>query len=295
MIDQLIRCAILALSLTLSTAQALTINDDTGHNLTLAAPAKRLVSLSPAITENLFAIGAGSLIVGTSSFSNYPAAASQIAITSDYQSVDIERIASLHPDVIIAWQGGTSPAQIAAIERLGIPIFYHSTQTLADIPTALMRLAQLTATETAAAPIIMQLYRDIGLLSEAPKPQLDTFFQLWAHPLMTFGSSSWVSDALARCGARNIFSDITLPAPTVNIEDVLNRSPQIIATTSKNGTPDTSLDAWFNWTNLPAVRHHAYVFTDTDAMSRNTPRTLIATTKMCADIAAFRSQYAAQQ
>ena len=86
-------------------AQPISVSDDTGQKLQFSQPVQRIIALSPAITENLFAIGLGERIVGVSSYSDYPAQAKQIAIVSDHQSIDLETILKLKPDVVVAWHG----------------------------------------------------------------------------------------------------------------------------------------------------------------------------------------------
>lgn len=271
-------------------AQAHTVYDDTGAAVKLAEPAQRIVSLSPAITENLFAIGAGARIIGTSTSSDFPAAAQAISVVSDYQSMDLEKIARLKPDIIIAWQGGQSPAQIAALTQLHIPIFYQRVRTLADIPSSLMRLAQLTGLEVQAAPSIVAAYQKITLLRDAPQPTLTAFYQVWHSPLMTINRSSWISDALARCGARNPYDALPLAAPTVGMEDVLQQQPSLLLSATPHGAPDDSLAQWAQWHDLPAIQLNGLIYTDADAMNRSTLRTLDASLKMCADIAIVRAR-----
>jgi iron complex transport system substrate-binding protein len=264
--------------------------DDAGNTVNLTKPAPRIVSLSPAITENLFAIGAGDYVIGTSTYSDYPVAAKSIPIVADHQSVDLEKIATLKPDVIIVWQGGSSSAQIAALTRLGIPLYTHSAKQLSDIPLALMRLASLTGTERQAAAVVLSAYQDIQLLADAPSPALPTFYQVWHSPLMTLNRHSWVSDTLTRCGAHNIFSELNVTAPTVGMEDVLQRQPAILYTATPLGQADESLTMWRKWDSLPAVRANNFLYTDSDAMNRATLRTLTAAKKMCADIAQARAR-----
>ncbi|MGL4767128.1 MAG: cobalamin-binding protein [Formosimonas sp.] len=272
------------LALCCAPAHALTVQDDAGQTLTLNAPAQKIISLSPSITENLFAIGAGARIVGTSSASDYPLAAQQIPVVADYQNIQLERIAALKPDVVVAWQGGTSPAQLAALAQLNIPVYLHRVQTLSDIPLSLMRLAQLTGLEATAAPQILAAYQSIRLLRDAPQPRLSAFYQVWPSPLTTLNRSNWVSDALARCGAVNLFADAPVAAPTVGMETVLKYNPDIII----SATTNADLDAWRNWPNLAAVRRNALWQVDADVMNRATLRTLAASAQLCQQIDGLR-------
>jgi iron complex transport system substrate-binding protein len=271
-------------------SHALTVHDDLGNSITLDTPAQRIVSLAPSITENLFAIGAGTRVIGTSSSSDYPEAAKTIPIIADYQSINLEAVAALRPDIIIAWQGGNSSAQLAALAQLHIPVYFQKIRTLPEIPLSLMRLAQLTGLEKDAAPTIVNAYSKITLLHDAPQPNLSTFYQVWHSPLMTLNRDSWINDALSRCGATNLFADLPLTAPTVNLETVLQKNPALIITASPNGIVNQDLDMWHKWTNLNAIAGHGLLFTDADAMSRATLRTLDAAQKMCADIATVRTR-----
>lgn len=270
-------------------AWALTVYDDVGHPVTLNGSAQRIVSLAPSITENLFAIGAGERVVGTSSATDYPQAAQSIEVVSDFQNINLERVAALKPDVIVAWFGGNSPAQLAALSQLNIPIYMHRVRTLPEIPLALMRLAQLTELESAAAPTILAAYAKINLLHNAPLPTLKAFHQVWHTPLMTLNQSNWLSDALQRCGAVNIFADASIAAPVVNIEHVLQKNPDVILTTTQNALPNNDLDMWRPWQDVSAVKHQGLLFLDADGMSRATLRTLDTAQTMCHQIAAVRA------
>lgn len=263
---------------------ALSIQDDAGMPITLNAPAERIISLSPGITENLFSIGAGSRIIGVSRYSDYPSNASKIPVISDNQSINLERIAALKPDLIIAWLGGNSPSQLAVLQQLNIPIFMQRIQTLPEIPLALIRLAQLTGLESAAAPIILKAYQNINLLPNAQQPKLSAFYQVWQNPLMTLNKENWVTDSLARCGVINLFADSPISAPTVNIESVLTKNPDLIISSTKNAIPDNSLNHWLVWSHLNATRENRLIFINDEHMNRASLRTLAAATDLCSKI-----------
>ena len=271
-------------------AQPISLTDDTGQTLQFTQPVQRIVALSPAITENLFAIGLGERIVGVSSHSDYPHPAKKIPVVSDYQSIDLEAILKLKPDVIVAWHGGQSPAQLRILQQLSIPIFYQKINTLADIPTSLMRLSHMAGNQSTAAPISAHAYGRIPLIAQAPTPILSAFYQVWGQPLMTVNRQSWVSDALNRCGAHNMFSDLPTSAPMVNMEDVLKRNPALIITATAHAQPDHTLDMWHNWHEISALKHQGLLFADADLMNRATLRTLVASEHICAQIAHVRAR-----
>ena len=283
------------LSLTFSSqlkaqTQNLVFTDDTGQEIHLTAHPQRIISLSPSITENLFAIGLGDRVVGVSRFSDYPQAAQNLPIISDYQNIDLEAVIKLKPDIIISWDGGQSPSQLNAIKQLGIPIFYQRVNTLADIPLSLMRLSRMAGNERQVSPMIAQAYMDIPLKSQAEQPTLSAFYQVWSQPLMTINGKSWISDVLLRCGARNLFYNAPIAVPTVNIEDVLQYKPDVILTATPRAIADGSLDFWQEWPNIPAIQHGGLVYTDTDMMNRSTLRTLSATKQLCYDLSQLRQR-----
>ncbi len=271
------------------------VTDDTGQELHFKQAPQRIIALSPSITENLFAIGAGSRVVGVSSYSDYPQEAKNLPIVSDYQNIDLEAIVKLKPDVVVVWQGGQSPAQLNALKQLNIPIFYQQIHTLADIPLSLMRLSQMMGNQREAAPLIANAYAQIPLLAQAPQPRLNAFYQVWPRPLMTINGRSWISDALARCGAHNLFADLPITAPTVNVEDVLTRQPDLILSTTPRGQTDDSLDFWRAWPHLPAVAHKGLIYTEGDALNRSTLRTLAAAERLCRQIEPVRTTFMSQK
>src|SRR5688500_18590249 len=96
------------------------LTDDRGHNIRLDHFAKRIVSLSPHITELIFAAGAGSKLIGVSRYSDYPDAARTVQDVGDASNLDLERIVALKPDLVVAWHSGNARADIEKLEKLGI-------------------------------------------------------------------------------------------------------------------------------------------------------------------------------
>ena len=118
------------------------VTDDAGHEIVLQHPARRIVSLSPHITELLFAAGAGSFVVGVSDFSNYPAAAEDLPRISGGGSLDMEAILALRPDLVVAWQSGNPELQVQRLQSLGMTVFLSEPRRLEDIPGTLRKLGR---------------------------------------------------------------------------------------------------------------------------------------------------------
>src|SRR5581483_8348487 len=114
---------VLAIVAPMAAIAAVQLTDDSGAQLTLAAPAARIVSLAPGATERLFAAGAGDHVIATVEYSDVPPAAKRVPRIGDVVSVDIERLVAVHPEVVVIWPGGGNAAEIEKIARLGIPLY----------------------------------------------------------------------------------------------------------------------------------------------------------------------------
>ena len=124
--------------------------DDTGVTVTISAPATRIISLAPNLTEILFHIGAGSEIVGVVEYSDFPAEALEIAQIGASNQFDIEKILSLEPDLVVAWESGNPTEDLLQLEKLGLTIFRTESRNLEDIASLMRRLGMLTGNKSSA-------------------------------------------------------------------------------------------------------------------------------------------------
>ncbi|MDE2276887.1 MAG: ABC transporter substrate-binding protein, partial [Burkholderiales bacterium] len=161
--------------------------DDAGQRVTLAQPATRIVSLAPNLTELLFSAGAGAQIVGTVAYSDYPDAARRIPRVGDAVQLDLERIVSLRPDLIVVWQQGNSASQIARLRALGIPVYASEPADFDGIASTLRRFGRLAGTAAQADARAAAFEAAVAALRQryAGLPPLRVFFQIWPRPLMT--------------------------------------------------------------------------------------------------------------
>ena len=125
----------------------ISVEDDAGFQVSLARPAQRIISLSPHLTEILFELGAGDLIVGTVSFSDYPIAARSIPRIGDAFSVNVESVVELAPDLIVAWQTGGANRALKKLRSLGYPIYINEAPSLESIASTVRQLARLLGDE----------------------------------------------------------------------------------------------------------------------------------------------------
>jgi iron complex transport system substrate-binding protein len=268
-------------------AAAIRLVDDVGQTLEFATPPQRIISLTPHLTELLFAVGAGAQLVGVDSASDYPQAAQALPRVGDYSRISFERILALKPDLVIVWVGGNRAADIHGLEKMGLPVLHTQATRLDDVARLLRLIGQASghagAGDAAARDFSVRL---AALQTRAARqPPLSVFYQVWDRPLMTVGGSHWISDALAVCGARNVFADLRGLSPVVSIEAVLKRAPALIV--SGSDAPDMRRQ-WQRFASLPAVKNHAFVRVDADRLHRLTPRLLEGVAELCAAVTPYR-------
>ena len=260
---------------------ATTVRDDGGNTVTLDKPATRVISMSPHVTELLFAAGGGSRIVGAVNYSDYPEAAKSIPRIGSNREIDLERVIAMKPDLIVAWMHNASERQIEMVRKLGVPVFLSDAQTLEGIPENVVRLGQLMGTETVANAAALELRKQLaGLRSRyAGRPVVRTFYQVWDRPLYTLSGKHIITDALRLCGGENIFEKLTVTAPVVSVESVLKEDPEAIFGTAEKNYGGVSL--WKPYTTLTATRNDNLFTVDGDLLNRAGPRMISGTAIMC--------------
>jgi len=260
------------------------VTDDSGREVSLKQPAQRIVSTAPHVTEMLFAIGAGELIVGAAEFSNYPEAAKNIPRIGSHSKLNLEKIIELQPDLVIAWQTGNPESDLNKLADLEFPVFVSEPRNLEDIPSNLKRLGTLTgSTGTAeeSANEFMALTQSI-IEANKNKKNVRVFYQVWEQPLMTLNGEHLVSKVIQHCGGENIFSSLNLIAPQISIESILQENPDVIIAGDIPGAEDEWKQYWKRWPQLQAVAKDQLYSIPADLIVQHTPRLVKGMEMMCA-------------
>jgi iron complex transport system substrate-binding protein len=278
-------------------AAKVAVVDDTGAIVTLAAPARRIVSLAPHVTELLFAAGAGERIVGAVEYSDYPEAAKALPRIGSSTLLDMERIAALRPDLVVVWRSGTAPARIEALRALGIPIYFNEPHAFADIAQTLTRLGTLAGTEPAARQAADAFMARANALREryASRQPVTVFWQIWARPLLTVNRDHVISDAIRVCGGVNVFADLAPLVPAVSVEAVVALDPEAIVTTGNDASVAND-DGLAQWRALPRLRASVrgiLIVLDAETIHRPSPRVLDGAAALCARLDEARARTAA--
>jgi iron complex transport system substrate-binding protein len=264
-------------------AYALSAIDSDGRRVTLAAPAQRIVSLAPHVTEQLFAAGAGDRIVGASEYSDYPEEAKKLPRVASSGTVNLEAVIALKPDLVVAWRLEATAAALTRLEQLGVPVFYSEPRRLAQIPSLIEALGELAGTSATAKPLARSLRSELARLDAeySSRRPVTVFYQISDKPLMTIGGGQFVSDAIDLCGGRNIFSGATVMAPVVNIESVIAADPEVILTARPDPRDKSWQKFWLRFPGLFAVESGNLYTVPTNEMHRHGPRAIAATRLLC--------------
>lgn len=212
-----------------------------------ALAAERVVSLAPSLSEIVMELGAADLLVGLLDGGERPAALAQVPSVGRYGQLDVERLLSLKPDLILLWPGSVGPAQRVQLQRLNIPVYVAEPHNLAQLTTQVQAIAERLGRVDAGRQLAEQLRQRLAELRQRYRraEPLRVFYQVWNSPLYTVGGGQIISDALTVCGARNVFDDLKLPAPQVSIESVLQRNPELILVSDQ-----AQMDAWKAWPTM---------------------------------------------
>lgn len=254
-----------------------------GKALVLEEPARRIISLAPHLVELSFEAGAGDLLLATVAYSDYPAAARDLPRIGDAFRFDLERILSLKPDLILAWDSGNPSTALAALEQLGLPVWHININTLQDIARAIEDLGRATDRAESAGAAANQLRADINRLTEryAGSAGVKYFYQVSARPLYTVNGEHLISQALALCGGHNVFAGVASLAPQISPEAVLQANPQVLLAGSSPGSEEHALDHWREWPRLEAVKNRHLYYLNADTMNRASVRMLQSVERAC--------------
>ena len=268
------------------------VRDDAGQTLHLAQPARRIVSLAPHITENLYAAGAGERLVGTVQFSDYPEAAKKLPRVGSYARVDLEAVLALRPDLVIAWQSGNTQAQVDKLRALGLPVYLSQSNRIDQVADEVERYGHLAGSEALATPAAARFRLRLAELRRhyGERPRVRTFYEMWKQPLMTVGGKQIISDAIRLCGGDNVFGELTVMAPTVAVEAVLAADPEAIVASGMDAARPEWLDDWQAWPKMTAVARGNLFFVPPDLIQRHTSRILDGAEILCRSLETARTR-----
>ncbi len=259
-------------------AQSMTLTDSLGRTVTLETTPQRIVSLAPSNTEILFAVGAGSQVVGRDEFSDYPPEAASIpSIGGSFGEYNAEAILALQPDLVLAAEINP-PELVQQLEGLGLTVYYlGNPKTLEEMYVNLETAAGLTGHDV--TELVASLKARVAAVDEKIAPlssRIPVFYEIDAtdpSKPWTYGPGTFGDLLISRAGGYNIGSIASDPYPQISIEQVVAANPSVIILgDSMWGVTVDSVKARAGWETIPAVQSDSIFPFDDNLVSRPGPR-----------------------
>ena len=255
-----------------------TLTDMKGHEVTLSKPAERIVALSAADCEIVYALGAGDLLVGRGEWCDYPAEVFNVPSVESGGSTNIEQILALKPDVLVMSSMAQTEEQVKQLEAAGVAVVVSDAQDIAGVYTSIENLGKLLGKDAEAAKIIADMKAGFA---EIEANKLDgtktVYFEVspleWG--LWTAGSGTFMNEIAEMMGLKNCFADLEGWAE-ISEEQVLERNPDYIVTITmywgEGPTPEEEIMSRPGWENVTAVKNGAILNLPNNELSRPIPR-----------------------
>ncbi|MBI1922893.1 ABC transporter substrate-binding protein, partial [Candidatus Poribacteria bacterium] len=250
------------------------------REVTLPSVPQRIVSIGPANTEILFAIGAGELVVGVDRFSDYPPEAKQLEQVGGLISPAFDKVVSLNPDLVIV---GISIDRdsIDKLASLGLNVALIAPSNLNDIYKAIQLIGQMTNRQSQSEKVVADMQARVKAVRDvvakiSKEQRLRVFYELWPDPLRSAGPGSFIHDLIGLAGGINIASDAKTPWPLFSLETLVERAPQVIFTTRKESLGELKTGQRKAFSGLAAVRTGRVYLLDNDEISHPGPRVVRA-------------------
>ncbi|HUL02751.1 MAG TPA: helical backbone metal receptor [Gemmatimonadales bacterium] len=242
-------------------AGAVTVTDDLGRVVTLATPAHRIVSLSPAATELVFALGAGARLVGRTTWCDYPPAALAVPSVGDGLSPNIEAVVARRPDLVLVYRSPLDQAATAQLAGLGIPAVVLEQDRLEQVGRAARVVGVLAGRERAGDSLAAALAALVA--RPLPPARVRVAFVVWDTPPVVIGGGSYLDQLATLAGATNVFHDVGAASASVGLETIATRDPDVIAVPRDTARGEVIPPAFIRrpeWQAIRAIRARRLVY-----------------------------------
>jgi len=250
-----------------------TFTDGIGRSVKIKGTPQRIVSVNPAHTETLFSLGLGDKVVGVDEYSYRPAEAAKKEKVGDAFNLNLEKIVSLKPDlVVMAGSKDMPPTQLSDMDRLGIPTYVSGPSTVEEVLADIEALAKVVGAEKKGKELVESLRKDLNAVKESipQASSLPRVFIAVDPSLWTVGPTSFLSDAVETAGCVNVMEGETLQYLQVSMEVLIAKDPDaIIVTVPEDQAP--ALTGNPGWDTLRAVKEGKVYFVNPDLVTRPGP------------------------
>jgi cobalamin transport system substrate-binding protein len=258
------------------------VTDDLGRKIKIPPKIERVISLAPNLTENIFAVGAGSRLVGVTTFCNYPAEAEKIHKIGDTMTPNMEAIIALKPQIVFVSTASQIESFTKTLEQQNINVFVTNPTNLEGVYRNLYQLGEIFGTQDETREKVEELRRRVADVEARTATAADVrvFVQISKEPLFTVGRESFLTEIINRAGGASVTADVATAYPRFSKETALALQPEaIILSESEDNTEPNEV-----FKDSPAVKNKRIFKIDADLLSRPGPRIVDALERMAKDL-----------
>jgi len=243
------------------------LRDDYGTPIAIGHAPQRIVSLNPATTEILFAIGAGPRLVGRSQYDVFPDSARLVPSVGAALRPNIESVLATHPDLVVLYASQDNRPAADRFRQAGIQTIAFKNDSIEQFARDTRLLGRATGDSARAAILVDSVMATLARVraATASLPRPTVLVHAWDRPIIVIGAGSFLSQLLDIAGAKNVYADIVTPSATVTLEDIVKRNPDYVLA-SPVSAPQMRASA--SWNAVPAVRAGKLLVYDTVLVGR---------------------------
>ncbi len=234
----------------------------------------RIVSLAPSVTETLFALGAGSEVVGVSQYCDYPPQALDLPRVGSFLTPNLEAIIALRPTLVVGLELSSDVRQIRALDSMGYPVLLVSDDSLQQIETSIEKVGARINRKTEAGRLVAQIQAQIMAVKNrlAKVKPLRALMLVGHQPIVAVGPGTYLDELMRIARADNIVEAVGEQWPHISMEFIIAMHPQVILDGAMGTDPASSSDFWERYPTIPAVRDHRVYGYAEDPMLHAGPR-----------------------
>ena len=253
-----------------------TFQDALGRKITLKSSPKRIIPLAPSLTEILYFLDLGEKVAGVTRFSYYPREASVKPKVGSYTNLNVEKIITLSPDLVIGTADGNKPGVVNLLEQSGIPVYIVNPRNIRQVIETIATLGRVCGIPDRGAflaeELRLRVYRVLAKTQFLERPIV--FLQINIKPIMTVNSQTFHHDLIRLAGGINMAEEEPITYPRISVEEVIRKKPGVIIISSmeRGGRFEKARRYWLGWKMIPAVKNNRVHLIDSDLIDRPSPR-----------------------
>ena len=250
--------------------------DALDREIRLNKPPERIVPLAPSLTEILYFLGLGDKVVGVTQFSSYPPDAARKPRVGSYIDLNIEKIITLSPDLVIGTVDGNERQEVELLEQAGIAVYVANPRNVQEVIETIKEVGSICGVPQTAKLQSQKLASRVDRIVQKTKflRKPLVFVQIQIKPIMTVNRETFHHDLIRLAGGRNMTENEPITYPRISLEEVIRRKPEVILISSmeREGRFEKARLEWFKWTSIPAVQTGRVHLIDSDLIDRPSPR-----------------------